>query len=299
MRKNTDAQKINAEPVYSIVFCGIPIRITYLHTDYDRKKEERYYYPHKHLTYELHCVRQGVSVMNIGGKRYDIEEGEFCLIAPGVYHMCENLDEAFNKLCMNLEFGWRESSDEEHCSQLLSIMTSQSVFLGNSSSFAPVLEMLSADNSRDGFLSKEAVCAELNLLLAYLVRCISNNASFKEKHDASTADLNRSRMMRIDEYFCSEFAVKPREEDLARELGVSQRQLNRILLMYYGKNFREKITESRVAVASEMLRNSNRTVEEISSCLGYSDASNFSSFFKRKTGTSPLSYRANQKVKNL
>ena len=80
-------------------------------------------------------------------------------------------------------------------------------------------------------------------------------------------------------------------EVLAKELNMSVRQTGRILQQTYGKGFREKMNECRLAVAVDLLKNTSKSIAQISEILGYSDPANFSSFVKRQTGISPAQIR--------
>ena len=58
-----------------------------------------------------------------------------------------------------------------------------------------------------------------------------------------------------------------------------------------GKNFTEYLTEYRVKIAKEMLRSTNKNVNEIADALGYADARYFSKVFKKEVGVKPTDYR--------
>ena len=58
-----------------------------------------------------------------------------------------------------------------------------------------------------------------------------------------------------------------------------------------GVVFNELVDQARAELAVEMLQDSNATVDEISTTLGYSTASNFARAFERWTGQTPSEYR--------
>ena len=57
------------------------------------------------------------------------------------------------------------------------------------------------------------------------------------------------------------------------------------------KTFRGVLDEIRLELATDYLRNTKFTIEDISQLLGFSDASNFRQAFKKWTGIPPGSFR--------
>jgi AraC-like DNA-binding protein len=77
--------------------------------------------------------------------------------------------------------------------------------------------------------------------------------------------------------------------DVARELGLGARTLQK-RLEEEGVRFRDLLAGTRKELAARYVRE-NRTVEEISYLLGYSNASSFSKAFKKWHGIAPRNYR--------
>lgn len=76
-------------------------------------------------------------------------------------------------------------------------------------------------------------------------------------------------------------------------LGVSVRTLRR-RLSEEGAPFRSLVDEALAIVAKHQLRSTQRTIQEIAFDLGFADATAFHRAFKRRTGTTPQAYRAEQ-----
>ena len=75
---------------------------------------------------------------------------------------------------------------------------------------------------------------------------------------------------------------------VARQLGMSERSLRR-RLEQSGCTFRELLEQTRMAAAERMLADGDRTISEIASDLGFSEASAFSRFYRRQHGMPPRS----------
>ncbi|NMP33425.1 helix-turn-helix domain-containing protein [Thalassotalea sp. M1531] len=79
------------------------------------------------------------------------------------------------------------------------------------------------------------------------------------------------------------------------QFGVSNRTLIRRFKDAAGTTPLEYLQEVRLDAASKYLVQSNKTIDEITHTVGYSDISSFTKLFKRKTKLSPSSYRARYK----
>ena len=95
----------------------------------------------------------------------------------------------------------------------------------------------------------------------------------------------------IDQFFCYPSAMNSGAEVLARMLNVSPRHLDRILLDTYGMNFREKLNQTKLNYATDLLSNKELTIDQIARLLGYSNSSSFGVFIKKVTGKTPLELR--------
>jgi AraC-like DNA-binding protein len=79
-------------------------------------------------------------------------------------------------------------------------------------------------------------------------------------------------------------------EGVARELNMSVRTLRR-KLTEEGTSFRDLVDELRRDMAMRYLRDTDLTVEDIASALGFSDAANFRHAFRRWTNIAPQEFR--------
>lgn len=78
-------------------------------------------------------------------------------------------------------------------------------------------------------------------------------------------------------------------EEVARALGLSVRSLRRRLVIE-GKTYREIEHEAFTIVATRLLRDERRTIQEAAYEMGFSDTSTFHRAFKRATGITPGKY---------
>ena len=84
----------------------------------------------------------------------------------------------------------------------------------------------------------------------------------------------------------------PNQETIAQSLNVSLRSLQR-KLSNEDTNFKTLLESTRRELALHYIRETHRSLGEITYLLGFSEPSNFTRAFKRWTGVSPIVYRDN------
>jgi AraC-like DNA-binding protein len=83
----------------------------------------------------------------------------------------------------------------------------------------------------------------------------------------------------------------PNMEGVARQIGATVRTLNR-KLRAEGTSFTQILDDVRCNLASEYLRSTRLSVEDISELVGFSEAANFRHAFRRWTGSTPARFRS-------
>ncbi|WUW19198.1 helix-turn-helix domain-containing protein [Streptomyces sp. NBC_01465] len=87
-------------------------------------------------------------------------------------------------------------------------------------------------------------------------------------------------------------AVTRRVEDYAAALGYSPRTLSRATLAVTGASAKKFIDERVLLEAKRLLQHSTLPAKDIAGKAGFEDASDFTKFFRRRTGTTPAAFRA-------
>ena len=82
----------------------------------------------------------------------------------------------------------------------------------------------------------------------------------------------------------------PSMADVARRIGTTVRTLNRKLTAE-DTSFTQILDDVRCNFASEYLRSTKLSIDDISELVGFSDAANFRHAFRRWTGSTPAHYR--------
>ena len=91
---------------------------------------------------------------------------------------------------------------------------------------------------------------------------------------------------------------RPSQEDIAQTLNTSLRSLQR-RLRDEDTNFKNLLSETRQQLALQYMRDTSRSIGEITYLLGFSEPSNFNRAFKRWTGKSPGEFRSHEQAHPL
>jgi AraC family transcriptional regulator, transcriptional activator of pobA len=90
-----------------------------------------------------------------------------------------------------------------------------------------------------------------------------------------------------------EHSIKLRTpNEYADQLSTHINHLNKLLKDVTGKTTTELISERIVQEAKILLKQTDWSISQISSCLGFREVAHFSNFFKKQTAFTPLSYRS-------
>jgi AraC-like DNA-binding protein len=79
--------------------------------------------------------------------------------------------------------------------------------------------------------------------------------------------------------------------DMARELGVSENVLSKVINAHFGKSFPSLLSEYRVDDAKRMLKDAGIPIQVVASEVGFNSLASFNRVFRELTGETPSSYR--------
>jgi AraC-like DNA-binding protein len=128
--------------------------------------------------------------------------------------------------------------------------------------------------------------------------CLHSNAELYEvllsQAERLLSQLTRGvgQAERLKQYFLTRTAVgsMPDMAVVARDMGMSVRSLRR-RLTEEGASYRAVLEEALGTVATRMLADSRRSIQETAHAMGFSDPTAFHRAFKRWTGMTPKEYR--------
>lgn len=256
---------------------------------------------HSHSSYELHFIPQGRGKLQVFADTYEVGPGTFYLTGPGVYHK-QTADESDPMSEYGIYFeilgdkGGKAGKDlflEEEIHEITGILSGTNFWYGRDTYGCIGLfeRMIDEIEARElGYY--ESIKNYIGLIVINAARSYANGKKASYPTPKKTVD-DRRRV--IIEGFFRNYSENLTIEQLAREVGLSCKQLNRVIEQYYGKTFKEHLTQVRMDMAKILLGNTGLSQEEISQQIGFSSVSYFNRLFRETTGISPGKYRMSRK----
>ena len=243
---------------------------------------------HSHTYYELIlAARGGVWIEPANQSPLYLQEGQACLLMPGIYHQVYAADSTSKKLAIRFHYT-REGAGSlfpllDHALQCCKIP----VLIGNSQLHPVFLnlqqQLHSVSVTRALFLQ--------NLLQQAFLLLIDQLSAHTDPEATPAVSQDSTRRLQLEEYLEENFRNPITEEDLARHMHLSKRQVSRVLRGFYGKSFRKLLVEMRLQEAARLLRRTDLPVEEIAVRVGYTSLSGFYTAFRKMHGKAVGNYR--------
>ncbi|MDD3839902.1 MAG: AraC family transcriptional regulator [Clostridia bacterium] len=258
---------------------------------------------HTHAFFEVHFIYDGKGTLHIDDKKIKILPKSFYILAPGVYHRREETEEnLIYKYCMRFNYKKLKDGDDEYfcyeTKQIVDILSNlKYYYCTDTERSVRIFYKIKAIHDefyfkRIGYYEKiQSIFVGIIIdIFRGLIRGSDNESS---KVPSRLMDDKRSLI--IETFLFDNYHRDIKAQDLAQELHMSVSQLNRVMRKLYNKTFKQKLIETRVKFAKEMIGDSDLSIREISKKVGYSSQSNFCSMFKRVTGMLPKDYKGGQK----
>ena len=133
--------------------------------------------------------------------------------------------------------------------------------------------------------SMHVLRAQLHETLLLLAR------DYAAVHRVSPRRATHSAVMRFFQLVDRDVATRHRVQDYATELGVSAGHLSVLCARYAGTTAKRYVDEALTMRARRLLLYSDESAARIAGMLGFEDASYFTRFFRRETGSTPTDFR--------
>ena len=246
---------------------------------------------HFHSRYELYAVRQGRMRIAAEHREHLLFEGDIAIVPPRITHyVYEDADSVRTGFLFDFEPSKKGA---------------EGTFLPEfRNAFQPICDItvIKCPGLYDGYLSSAVnavasgeprYAAEdlLFLTIDYVRRTLGGEQT---PDDGVPKPSNALLAVRIENFMNRSYANRPDIAELADQLGYSVRQTQRILDRLFGMSFSRLLTKKRVAAACFLLRNTDRTLEEIALQTGFCSLSHLCHAFRHSIGTTPLAYRTSK-----
>lgn len=261
---------------------------------------------HNHSLFEIHLVLDGTHSILIHNRLYTINAGDICFISPGVYHYYGKIPDrpaqirTFKLIIPAVPvLQVIQPEKSEHNKRDLNSIESEvvinaltekkfAVFTDSFCSMNLIPEILrELDEKAIGYFTN--VQALFMRMIINLVRSVAQS-QMPDYHIRDRIP-EEIRNELIDGFFYHNYHQDVSADDLADVARISRRQLHRVLKELYNLSFKQKLLETRLEMAKDLLRNTSLPIEIIAEKVGYLISANFYSIFKKSAGISPGSYR--------
>ena len=252
--------------------------------------------PHSHPNLEVHYVANGETSFFSGETGLTLLGDTLVIVPPKHYHFFNDNE---NTVRVSFEVKLSRAKDgrdtyPEHSALLDSVVEPMIL-----SKHLP--EFLSLYSCAGIIKSEEQLCrVKANLMLCYLTvaellrshSSLSPNTSELAPALLPTGDENVT-VIKILNYINANYCLPITLADVAREVSLSERQVQRILADKMHEGFHALLTKQRINNARLLLSSPDekRTLEEIAYASGFSSYVSFWSHFKRATGETPDAFR--------
>lgn len=249
---------------------------------------------HNHSSYEVQIITQGEGTFFVKQTKHNVRTGDCIIIERGVYHSLYGSTTDFKRIDFRFRISEMKGNLSIYKSKDDNIL--KDTFL-NGFVYKIIFDRLKIINIVNEITNEfnnrkpcyySAVRSLFSLLIVSIARELSP-AVIKE-YDVPYKVLDEKRTLLIEKFF-DNYDMDLTSDDLAKLLKISKRQLNRIMQNIYNTTFKQKLIDTRIEVAKELLKNSDLNIYEIAHKVGYTSAKCFSNIFTKKVGMTPTSFR--------
>lgn len=247
-------------------------------------------------SYEVHFINSGYGTLIANGAHYELSPGVLYITGPNIPHAQLIADETpmwetsiFYKVTPLSSKYSSNSSCTSQEKRIISSFLSHHFWIGHDMQHLPALlaNLLHELNSgKSG--SQLMVETYLKQLLILITRNYEDTVKVETYN--KTIDLNNQRFLLIDQLFLNNYQTISLES-LAKKVGLSTRQTQRLLLEYYGLDFNSKRLQARMAQAKLLLESTDKLINEIAELIGYATTEHFCKVFKKYYQITASEYR--------
>lgn len=238
--------------------------------------------PHNHSRYELHALAEGSAVLEFEDRPpVSLKSGDCYIIAPHIYHLRRVQQGADGCFVVFIS-----------CSRGSPLQLNDIRRMHCAPELVRILCALEDEFKNRRIGSDDTVQSLCTLLLVLILRELT--APIKQHMLPARASAQQREDL-MDSYFAMHYGYEISAGDLAGRLGITTRQLARIMQQRYGCTFRQHLIEIRLYHARAYLTTTEMPVCRIATICGFASQSAFATVFRKYMGCSPTQYRREKK----
>ena len=250
-------------------------------------EEELYAKKHNHAHFEVFLNKDCSGRMLVENTNQEFGADSMMIIAPKVYHSYRPDNES-RKYAHKYNFKFKP--DESYCLSGL-FKDFKYIYIEDAVKIISIVEDIHNVYGSEEFASKQEIRSLFTLLMINILRHMVIEKPGEDK-EAAAPEFD-SKANEIEAFFERHYDSFPAPSELAIQLCVSTRQLDRILKQLFSMSFSSKLAQTKTELAKDLLETTGLSAAKISDKLGYNSPASFSAAFKKQTGLSPGTYRKN------
>ncbi|GGD76593.1 transcriptional regulator [Emticicia aquatilis] len=295
MSSSKEIPKLNPSQFDDYLFGNWKPKVSSLYEHFHIERIENYksflkfpVLPHRRSVYFFLYVTKGFAIRSKGLSNYEVKANTFfCLSTDQITSLeaisddvegfyCHFQPEFFNQAILNVDLEKDFPFFQITSEPLIQILDNQRI--------VDLLEILLAEKLRN-----EANRAEIIAL--YLIAFFKEMKEFYIQTPKSSNNAASNLTQRYKNLLSELIYDKKTVTEFAEILAVSPNHLHKCVKTTTGKSAHELLEEMRVLEAKVLLKQTPMRIAEIAFKIGGFEPSDFSRFFKSKTGISPKEYR--------
>lgn len=246
---------------------------------------------HSSDSYELHYITQGSGSVHIDTDTYHLAEGDFYLTGPGIFHeQIPDSNDAMHEIGVYYTASQKSIPEKD---PLIQTLIRQNFWFGK-------LSCAARDSLDRLFIEEQQKTAGSQFLLPHLAAeflihlAREYSPSYTFHPEVSYIPPDEKKYLMIERAFLSYYAdITP--ESLADMVGLSIRQLQRLIKEHYHTTFQELRLRAKLNAACILLRNTEDSTAYIAEKVGFSSAEYFCNCFKKEFHMTTSQYRRTDK----
>lgn len=256
------------------------------------KREPHETLMHKHVFHELFvCTKGEIHIKTPDGNIF-LESGDIAIIPPSKTHVLQYSSD--DTIGCTIPFLIKRNGMEygvDLYEKVRPIANEETHIFRKHTEFVQEMEKVLEEAFRSDV---ERIFPALHLLELFLKLAKehkenSNTIAAQKKSEPVSNDIER--MMRLDELIATRYLQKCSGAELAKELFISTRQLDRIVTKRYGKSLHQLLVDRRFELAEQLLETTELTVEAVAANSGFSSSASLYREFKKRRGSTPAAFR--------
>jgi len=243
---------------------------------------------HDHVSTEIFASVKGMTEISCEGSRLLLEEGDMAIVPPWVRHYMLPRGTASDTAVVSFLCERRAVGG---AADLYSVM--KPFLTGDSIAVFRAVPKLCERVERisDTVGTGHEVTPALEAVMLLLDAAAIGGCKTEGNRGESVEQYDIKRMMKLDNIIGRLFMQDLKMADVAKQLYISPRQLDRIVRRRYGKSLRRVITEKRLKESERLLLTTDMTAERVGITVGFSSSASFYRGFCTAYGVTPAEYR--------